>query len=205
MKHWRKPRTSRSINLCRGRENKGRLCGDRRTEQRRPSWSCAEVAITDMLLGAALSRRREVTEAFLYTGNSRKNKRNRKKNKKKPTLCTLDRNKERQRKKKQENVYGTEGQKPHPDTRIPYTPLALSDVMVWDPRRFLYPTRSIPSMFFSPPIELGDDNSKSRETDRNDLYAVNRAWKESPTDRLKWKNAVVRTKQIYRVYTKCKK
>ena len=99
MKHWRKPRTSRSINLCRGRENKGRLCGDRRTEQRRPSWSCAEVAITDMLLGAALSRRREVTEAFLYTGNSRKNKRNRKKNKKKPTLCTLDRNKERQRKK----------------------------------------------------------------------------------------------------------
>ena len=82
MKHWRKPRTSRSINLCRGRENKGRLCGDRRTEQRRPSWSCAEVAITDMLLGAALSRRREVTEAFLYTGNSRKNKRNRKKNKK---------------------------------------------------------------------------------------------------------------------------
>ena len=107
--------------------------------------------------------------------------------------------------KKTENVYGTEGQGPHPDTRIPYTPLALSDVMVWDPRCFLYPTRSIPSMFFSPPIELGDDNSKSRETDRNDLYAVNRAWKESPTDRLKWKNAVVRTKQIYRVYTKCKK
>ena len=95
MKHWRKPRTSRSINLCRGRENKGRLCGDRRTEQRRPSWSCAEVAITDMLLGAALSRRREVTEAFLYTGNSRKNKEIERRTKKKPTLCTLDRNKER--------------------------------------------------------------------------------------------------------------
>ena len=88
------------------------------------------MAITDMLLGAALSRRREVTEAFLYTGNSRKNKEIERRTKKKPTLCTLDRNKERQRKKKQENVYGTEGQKPHPDTRIPYTPLALSDVMV---------------------------------------------------------------------------
>ena len=207
MKHWRKPRTSRSINLCRGRENKGRLCGDRRTEQRRPSWSCAEVAITDMLLGAALSRRREVTEAFLtfILATVERIKEIERRTKKKPTLCTLDRNKERQRKKKQENVYGTEGQEPHPDTMIPYTPLALSDVMVWDPRCFLYPTRSIPSMFFSPPIELGDDNGESRETDRNDLYAVNRAWKESPTDRLKWKNAVVRTKQIYRVYTKCKK
>ena len=104
MKHWRKPRTSRSINLCRGRENKGRLCGDRRTEQRRPSWSCAEVAITDMLLGAALSRRREVTEAFLYTGNSRKNKEIERRTKKKPTLCTLDRNKERQRKKNGECI-----------------------------------------------------------------------------------------------------
>ena len=87
-----------------------------------------------MLLGAALSRRREVTEAFLTfilaTVERIKEIEGRKGRKKRRLCARWIEIKSVREKKKQENVYGTEGQEPHPDTMIPYTPLALSDVMV---------------------------------------------------------------------------